>query len=105
MKRIEHIKFLNKLDTLDDDKYLLGDGKQEKETKEERRKRRKTRWSGSEHDKTFIPGMPTVLPTNLTPEQEKAYLCKFIFCNFFSYHFYLIMYYTHTYMYTYMDRI
>lgn len=50
------------------------DGKQEKETKEERRKRRKTRWSGSEHDKTFIPGMPTVLPTNLTPEQEKAYL-------------------------------
>lgn len=55
---------------------ILGDVKQEKETKEERRKRRKTRWSGSEHDKTFIPGMPTVLPTNLTPEQEKAYLCK-----------------------------
>ncbi|XP_076277928.1 splicing factor 1 isoform X2 [Lasioglossum baleicum] len=50
------------------------DGKQEKESKEERRKRRKTRWGGSEHDKTFIPGMPTVLPTNLTPEQEKAYL-------------------------------
>ncbi|GAB1861708.1 Branchpoint-bridging protein [Camponotus japonicus] len=52
-----------------------GDSKQEKETKEgERKKRKKTRWSGSEHDKTFIPGMPTVLPTNLTPEQEKAYL-------------------------------
>lgn len=58
---------------------ILDDGKQEKESKEERRKRRKTRWSGSEHDKTFIPGMPTVLPTNLTPEQERAYLCKFIF--------------------------
>ncbi|XP_012528863.1 splicing factor 1 isoform X2 [Monomorium pharaonis] len=52
-----------------------GDGKQEKDSKEgERRKRKKTRWGGSEHDKTFIPGMPTVLPTNLTPEQEKAYL-------------------------------
>lgn len=50
----------------------------EKESKEERRKRRKTRWGGSEHDKTFIPGMPTVLPTNLTPEQERAYLCKLI---------------------------
>lgn len=57
---------------------LPDDGNQEKETKEERKKRRKTRWGGSEHDKTFIPGMPTVLPTNLTPEQEKAYLCKFL---------------------------
>ncbi|XP_046434761.1 splicing factor 1 isoform X2 [Neodiprion pinetum] len=50
------------------------DGKSDKESREERRKRRKTRWGGSEHDKTFIPGMPTVLPTNLTPEQEQAYL-------------------------------
>ncbi|KAL7302868.1 hypothetical protein TKK_0004100 [Trichogramma kaykai] len=46
----------------------------EKESREERRKRRKSRWGGSEHEKIFIPGMPTVLPTNLTPEQEKAYL-------------------------------
>jgi len=59
--------------------FITGDGKQEKESKEgERKKRKKTRWGGSEHDKTFIPGMPTVLPTNLTPEQEKAYLCKFL---------------------------
>lgn len=55
-------------------RFLIGE--QEKDLKEERKKRRKTRWGGSEHDKTFIPGMPTVLPTNLTPEQEKAYLCK-----------------------------
>ncbi|CAB0037209.1 unnamed protein product [Trichogramma brassicae] len=48
--------------------------KTEKESREERRKRRKSRWGGSEHEKIFIPGMPTVLPTNLTPEQEKAYL-------------------------------
>jgi hypothetical protein len=50
----------------------------DKESREERRKRRKSRWGGSEHEKTFIPGMPTVLPTNLTPEQEKAYLCKYL---------------------------
>lgn len=63
----------------DFNEQIIGDGKQEKESKDgERKKRKKTRWSGSEHDKTFIPGMPTVLPTNLTPEQEKAYLCKFL---------------------------
>lgn len=59
--------------------FFTGDSKQDKELKDgERKKRKKTRWSGSEHDKTFIPGMPTVLPTNLTPEQERAYLCKFL---------------------------
>lgn len=57
--------------------FVADDVKSDKESREERRKRRKTRWGGSEHDKTFIPGMPTVLPTNLTPEQEQAYLCKF----------------------------
>lgn len=65
--------------------FFAGDGKQEKESKEgERKKRKKTRWSGSEHDKTFIPGMPTVLPTNLTPDQEKAYLCKFLLYNIYN---------------------
>lgn len=60
-------------------RFFAGDGKQDKESKDiERKKRKKTRWSGSEHDKTFIPGMPTVLPTNLTPDQERAYLCKFL---------------------------
>lgn len=53
-------------------------------SREERRKRRKSRWGGSEHEKTFIPGMPTVLPTNLTAEQEKAYLCKYFVLNHYS---------------------
>ena len=70
---MEKKKLIHKFD-LD---YFAGDIK-EKESKEERRKRRKTRWGGNEHDKTFIPGMPTVLPTNLTPDQERAYLCKLI---------------------------
>jgi hypothetical protein len=48
------------------------------ETKEERRARRKkSRWGGGEFDKTFIPGMPTILPSNLSKNQEKAYLRKF----------------------------
>jgi splicing factor 1 len=45
--------------------------------REERRKRRKSRWNNDEKDKSFILGMPTVLPTNLSKEQEEAYLCKY----------------------------
>ncbi|GBP47432.1 Splicing factor 1 [Eumeta japonica] len=45
------------------------------ETAAERRaRRRRTRWMGSEHDKTFIPGLPTTLPSTLTKEQEEQYL-------------------------------
>lgn len=48
------------------------------ETAAERRaRRRRTRWTGSEHDKTFIPGLPTVLPSTLTREQEEQYLREF----------------------------
>lgn len=47
------------------------------ESKEERRKRKKSRWGSDEKDKSFILGMPTVLPTNLSKEQEAAYLCKY----------------------------
>lgn len=43
---------------------------------ESRRKRRRSRWDGDEKDKAFIPGMPTVLPTNLSKEQEEAYLLQ-----------------------------
>lgn len=41
---------------------------------QERAKRRRSRWGGEEKEKMFIPGMPTVLPANLTKEQEQAYL-------------------------------
>ena len=43
----------------------------------DRRKRKKSRWATDETvDKTIIPGMPTVLPGNLSKEQERQYICK-----------------------------
>lgn len=41
-----------------------------------RSKKKKSRWGGTEHDKTFIPGMPTILPSTLDPTQQEAYLGK-----------------------------
>lgn len=43
----------------------------------EKKKKRRSRWGGDEKEKTFIPGMPTVLPANLTKDQEEAYLVQF----------------------------
>ncbi|KAJ4443863.1 hypothetical protein ANN_05650 [Periplaneta americana] len=48
------------------------------EREERRAKKRRSRWGGDEKEKTFIPGMPTVLPTNLSKEQEEAYLEEII---------------------------
>ena len=45
-------------------------------TEEEKRRRRRSRWAGGEHEKIFIPGMPTILPCNLSKEQEEAYLLQ-----------------------------
>lgn len=42
----------------------------------DRKRKKKSRWGGSDLEKTFIPGMPTVLPHNLTKEQEEAYIRK-----------------------------
>lgn len=41
-----------------------------------RRKNKKSRWAGTDNDKTFIPGMPTILPAGMTPDQQQAYLGK-----------------------------
>ncbi|XP_055921713.1 splicing factor 1 [Eupeodes corollae] len=38
--------------------------------------KRKSRWGGTENDKTFIPGMPTILPSTLDPTQQEAYLVQ-----------------------------
>lgn len=40
-----------------------------------KKKKRKSRW-GTEDKKTYIPGMPTTLPPNLTPEQQEAYVTQ-----------------------------
>ena len=50
----------------------------------ERKRRKKSRWGGGEEDKTFIPGMPTMLPAGLNKDQEEAYLRKLRSSNFFS---------------------
>ncbi len=41
-----------------------------------RKKKRASRWAGTESDKAVIPGIPTIMPANMTSEQEKAYLSK-----------------------------
>ncbi|KAI1291774.1 Splicing factor 1 [Halotydeus destructor] len=46
------------------------------DAKEERRRKRKSRWGDSEKDRVIIPGLPTMLPPNLTQEQEKIYLLQ-----------------------------
>ncbi|KAF5270436.1 hypothetical protein FQR65_LT05624 [Abscondita terminalis] len=48
----------------------------ESNAEEERKRRRRSRWAGGEHEKIFIPGMPTILPCNLSKEQEEAYLLQ-----------------------------
>ena len=39
----------------------------------ERKRKRRSRW-GTEEKRTFIPGMPTTMPPNLSPEQQQAYI-------------------------------
>lgn len=47
------------------------------------KKKKKSRWGGSENDKTFIPGMPTILPATLDPHQQEAYLGEYNLCFIF----------------------
>lgn len=51
--------------------------KEEGEHDRDRKRKRRSRWGGDEKEKVFIPGLPTVLPNNLNPQQERAYLRKF----------------------------
>jgi len=45
----------------------------------EKKKKRRSRWAESESEKTFIPGMPTVIPPGLTSDQEEQYLGRQLF--------------------------
>lgn len=40
------------------------------------KKRKKSRW-GSEESRTVIPGMPTVIPPNMSEGQQKLYLSNY----------------------------
>ena len=44
-------------------------------TEEPAKKKRRSRWGG-EDSRTVIPGLPTVLPSNLSEQQQKLYLCE-----------------------------
>jgi len=46
-----------------------------RESREERKKKRKSRWT-DEACKTFIPGLPTMIPAGLSKQQEEAYLLQ-----------------------------
>jgi len=50
-----------------------GGDRERESSREERRKKRKSRWT-DEACKTFIPGLPTMIPGGLSREQEEAYL-------------------------------
>lgn len=60
------------------------------ETDEQKKRKKKSRWGGSEHEKIFIPGMPTILPSNLNKDQEAAYLRKCTSLNAISSLFYIL---------------
>jgi len=54
-------------------------GMTEEERRAERKRKRKSRWGGDDGaEKTFIPGMPTMMPQGLSADQEEAYLRKSI---------------------------
>ena len=42
-----------------------------------RKKKKRSRWATSEEEKIVIPGMPTVIPANMSKEQEEQYLRKY----------------------------
>lgn len=50
----------------------------------DRKRRKRSRWGGTENDKTFIPGMPTILPPTLDTAQQEAYLGKLTINVFFN---------------------
>lgn len=50
----------------------------------DRKRKKKSRWASSTDgsEKTFIPGMPTILPSNLNPDQQQAYLGNYCLTQF-----------------------
>lgn len=49
----------------------------EESAADDRKKKRKSRW-GAPQEKSFVPGMPTMIPSTLTEEQQRGYLCKIL---------------------------
>ncbi|OQR72715.1 splicing factor 1-like [Tropilaelaps mercedesae] len=55
---------------------IINENSQEDSREARRERRKRSRWGGGAEDKVFIPGMPTILPGNMTQEQERAYLLQ-----------------------------
>lgn len=56
---------------------VSGGGVDETSNSGDRKKKKKSRWATTNdatEGKTFIPGMPTILPSNLNADQQEAYL-------------------------------
>lgn len=61
--------------------HILGESSPSVKTEmpeDAKERRKKSRWSTT---KSFVPGMPTILPSNLDENQRQAYLRKY-FCIF-----------------------
>ncbi len=50
---------------------------------QKKKRKRISRWT-DESEKTCIPGMPTIIPGNMTPGQEKAYLSNLNFLSIYK---------------------
>lgn len=57
-----------------------------------RQRKKRSRWGGGESDKTFIPGMPTVLPSHLDSQQTDAYLGSYNTHVFRSFNQFILQY-------------
>lgn len=54
----------------------------------DKKRKKKSRWATSnEEQRTLIPGMPTILPSNLNPDQQEDYLGNYKFCSVQNYTF------------------
>jgi splicing factor 1 len=74
---INHNFYLLRLDLIKNHGLLIIDSRDSDANEPRRKRKRASRWGdGADTEKTVIPGMPTVLPTNLTQEQEKAYITQ-----------------------------
>jgi splicing factor 1 len=56
--------------------FILDSRDSDGQNEPRRKKKRASRWGDTNNEKTVIPGMPSILPNNLTKEQEKAYISR-----------------------------
>ncbi|CAG7816438.1 unnamed protein product [Allacma fusca] len=64
---------MNKRDN-DDSNDSFGNGSGGDDSRGRDRRRKRSRWMGSTDEKAVIPGMPTILPSDLPPDQQEAYI-------------------------------